>query len=112
MLGCIQPMSSPMMTTILGFCVVAACACALTASPASQKLDMAIAHAATFRTLAPKSILNLLWDVLLVGLREGRIAMGEGSHQRSRLASQRGYPARETDFLRYSEAKSLTLVFG
>src|SRR5664280_1000768 len=78
MLGCIQPISSAMMNRMLGFALVAACACALVTSPASKKLEMASAPIATFRTPAPKSMMNLLLDELLVGLHEGRVAMGGG----------------------------------
>src|SRR5450631_4317651 len=49
-------MSSPMMTTMLGFALVVACACALVTSPASKKLEMASAPSVSFLTFAPKSI--------------------------------------------------------
>src|ERR1017187_874098 len=71
MLGCIQPISSAMMNRILGFALVVACACARVTSPASKRLEMASAPTAIFRTSAPKSMVNLLLHVLLVGLHEG-----------------------------------------
>ena len=67
MLGCIQPMSSPMMTTMLGFCAV--CAAAGDAPMPTRKLDAANAPMATFRTLAPKSISYSLLVLPLASLR-------------------------------------------
>src|ERR1017187_8248090 len=63
-----MPMSSPMITTMLGLLV---CAALGTAPPASKKLEMASAPSVSFRTPAPKSMMNLLLHVLLVGLRAG-----------------------------------------
>src|SRR5271157_4941770 len=58
MLGCIQPMSSPMMNRMLGFCVVCA---ALGVEPQPiKKLEMARAPSASFRTIAPCSMVYLL----------------------------------------------------
>src|ERR1700690_954224 len=81
MLGCIQPMSSPMMTTMLGFWVVGACACPGMLQP-TRALDTASAPNAKLRTLAPKSIRVLLYVLpdWLSSLR-GRVAMRKSPNQ-------------------------------
>src|ERR1039458_4186739 len=97
MLGCIQPMSSPMMKRMLGFCelAVCACACALVKSPASKKLEMASAPTATFRTPAPKSMMNLLTCEERCYLHSGRFAMGK--HQPIRGCDLRHSAVRLSD---------------
>src|SRR5208337_5187554 len=59
-------MSSPMMNKMLGFCVVAACACA-GILPLARKLETATAPNASFRKLAPRSM-SYSFQVILVGL--------------------------------------------
>src|SRR5271157_911950 len=59
-------MSSPMMNRMLGFCVVAACACA-GILPLARKLETATAPNASFRKLAPRSM-SYSFQVILVGL--------------------------------------------
>src|ERR1039458_9254449 len=55
-----MPMSSPMMTTMLGGLALLACACRV-ALPPAKTLETASAPSVNFRTPAPKSIL-LLFD--------------------------------------------------
>src|SRR5208283_1792255 len=81
MLGCIQPMSSPMMNRMLGFCVVCA---ALGVEPQPiKKLEMARAPSASFRTTAAQSIVSLL-QANLVGLRQGGMVelFSRSTHER------------------------------
>src|SRR5664279_6216509 len=98
MLGCIQPISSAMMNRMLGFALVAACACALVTSPASKKLEITSAPIATFRTPAPKAMMNLLLHQLLVGLHEGGSRWVEGSPSEDVTSNAVASPGRQLNF--------------
>src|SRR5271166_287420 len=78
-----MPMSSPMMTTILGCFAPAACAWAVVPPPASMKLEMASAPNVSCRTPAPKSIVYLrLWILLGWPPRGEDCDGGTSIHQR------------------------------
>src|SRR5208337_1795419 len=59
-----QPTSSPMMTRMLGGLALLACACKV-ALPPAKKLETASVPSASFRILAPKSIVTLSLKVIL-----------------------------------------------
>src|SRR5271165_7687078 len=101
-----MPMSSPMMTTILGCFAPAACAWAVVPPPASMKLEMASAPNVSFRTPAPKSIVYLRLWILLGWPPRGEDCDGQTStHQRARLAGQQSSPKYYAHFKGFGEPR-------
>src|ERR1700730_4537449 len=68
-----MPMSSPMITRMLGFFAVAPCACAVAPPPIRRQAKMATAPSTTFRTSALISMFLLLFDCLSA-IRAGYVA--------------------------------------
>src|ERR1035438_971222 len=77
-----MPMSSPMMTTMLGGFALVACACRV-ALPPAKTLETASAPRVSLRTLAPKSILLLFDRSRLVPA--GRVLPSSASSLRLRM---------------------------
>src|ERR1035438_1478072 len=77
-----MPMSSPIMTTMLGGFALLACACRV-ALPPAKILETASAPSVSFRTLAPKSILLLFDRSRLVPA--GRVLPSSASSLRLRM---------------------------
>src|ERR1039458_4281206 len=77
-----QPMSSPIMTTMLGCFALVACACKV-ALPPAKTLETASAPSVSFRTLAPKSMVLLSARPQLVPA--GRVLPSSASSLRLRM---------------------------
>src|SRR5271166_287422 len=88
-----MPMSSPIMTTILGCFAPAACAWAVVPPPASMKLEWQVLPTSVVELLHQNPLCISDCGYCWVGLREGRIAMGEHRSIRgSRPESQQNSP--------------------
>src|SRR5271165_6015410 len=91
-----MPMSSPIITTILG--CLAACAALGVAPPASMMLEMASAPSVSFRTPAPKSIVFSGRKYCWLASAKGGLQWAEGPIRGHDFARQQNSPKLYANF--------------